>query len=254
MLTRRLVLLATVLVSALACAGAAIATGGTTVANAPVVQPGQAYFGNTATAAIDAGWWNGYEFWRIDLLTGDSLTVNFENTDGTVKGINVVYLYGPSATDYNLSPEVTGAQPNGSFHGQLQYEASAGGRYTLDFESAIYTPTDAYMGPYQFVAYVKHVVVLSASPKKLPRSGTLRVLVRHADGSAISDPGLKLSLFARINSGWRKVSGVAHPSAGKTNISFKLPLSAVGKKLKIRVVAQGASYKTTTLTRSIKVR
>jgi hypothetical protein len=112
-------------------------------------------------------------------------------------------------------------------------------------------------GPYSFTVTVRHATVLSlGSVKSLShRRGVVSVGVYTPDGQQITDAGLRVSLRAS----WpgRKAHEVASgsPSNGAVAFSVNLPKSTRGKRVSLRAVSSGESYRPAhSASRTVKVK
>lgn len=154
---RRVVPLAFVLVAAIAYAGTALATGGTSIANAPVVQPGVAVSGNTdgeATAngaigsEVSAGCWSDLQYWRVKLTAGEKVTI-------VGKAISPAHNFGfgifpAGTTDRTLAHA---SDFNAAFPGRapIRFAATKSGWYPIVIGPTCYDASD---GPYTFTVTV----------------------------------------------------------------------------------------------------
>jgi hypothetical protein len=230
----------------LVCATAALAGGGKTIKDAPTLSFGVQYFGNTQNGSEDdPGRY--YEFWRLPLIAGDTVTVDFENAvDGA--GVHEVTIYPAATTDYNLSSaKYTYWYMPQNQHGEAVYRAPSTGTYPLVFDGY-----RSSLGAYDFTAYVKHEVRLQAQASSLRSRGTWVVGVRYPDGSPVDDPALSLLLYAKIGHDWRAV-GKGTPKSGKAVVGYTLPLSSRGHVVRLRLVASGKSYRRVALSQSVQI-
>src|SRR5437660_1731760 len=97
---RRMVMMVAAALATAGVAGAAALNGGSDIASAPVVVPGQQETGNTATEGKYFN--NPASFWKLSLVAGDRVTVDWENTgDGTF--VTEFHVFPPGTTDFNIN-------------------------------------------------------------------------------------------------------------------------------------------------------
>jgi hypothetical protein len=232
---------------------ASLAAGGTSIANAPVVVSGQQNFGNTANIPQDS---SGYrrEYWRLNLIAGDALTLNFGIGSPSVD-VDVL-LYPAGITDFNVlrTNSVESEDPQSNGKGQLTYSAPGTGTYPLMFRTCCGTNSSRH-GPFDFVAYIKHRLKLFIPlTPSVSRTGTIAVQVKSPEGSPISDNGLRVTL----NGIWAKKAhklGTASAANGVAKFKLHLPASLKGLVIRIRAVGQGSNYLgALSSTRAVRVR
>ncbi len=223
--------------AALTCAAAGLASGGTSIASAPVVPVGQQEFGDTAKVPQNS---YGYskEFWKLPLRAGDRVRIDWEEATGTEVRL---YVYPPSTTDYTMGSTYAtfeqGADANGK--NELVFAATGSGTWPLVFaSSAISAETP---GSYDFVVYVQHQLRLFLPAlSSLGRRAVVRVGVHAPDGTPLTAPALRLRLEANWRAGWRTIAS-ASPHAGVAVFHLAVPANVTGRIL-LRVRASGASY------------
>lgn len=230
-----------------------IAAGGNQISNAPVVVSGVQYFGNTANMPEQGG--DRREYWRLNLVAGDAITVNFSES-GDVRRMNLrVYLMPAGITDFNVlnTSSAQSASPQDNGKGQLTYTAPTTGVYPLMFRTSSYS---TYPGPFDFVAYIRHgVKVFIPAQAGISRTGSIAVQVKTPDGNPITDKGLKITLRGSWTGGKPKTLGKTTAANGLAKFKLDLPASAKGQTIRIRAIAQGANYiGALSVTRAMKVR
>jgi hypothetical protein len=223
---------------ALVLVSVSFAAGGSTIANAPVVVSGQQNFGNTTAMPTQGSSSYRYEYWRLQLISGDAVTINFGV--GTPTTHLEVYLYQPDVTDFNVlnSGPDKGASPQSNGKGQLLYDAQRSGTYPLMFR----TCCSSGHGPFDFVAYIKHAVKLFIPGRSsIARNGSVAVQVRNPDGQPVTDKGLKVTLRGVWGKKARTL-GSATPTNGLVRFKLHLPASLRGQTIKLRAIGSGPNY------------
>jgi hypothetical protein len=146
-----------VAVAALATAGAATASGGLSIAHAPLISPGakvaeNSQVDNTAPGgdAVGQGCFNDVEYWRIRLTAGDKLEIKGNETVAA-RGFLIAF-FAPGTTDKTVASATSVAH---GFPAErvLRFTAKATGVYPLVAGPNCYNGTD---GPYTFVVTVTH--------------------------------------------------------------------------------------------------
>jgi hypothetical protein len=231
---------------------AAMAAGGSSIAAAPTVAYGQQEFGNTATDGAPptganqpyagAGGW-----WALPVIAGDALTIDWEGQDGAFLSI-----YSVGTTDFNVrdrdavvSDDIdTFFQGSPAPAGKSEVHLTAQQSGTMPMNITNYAYGGKSPGPYNFIAYVKHAVILALPHvSSLGRAGTLNVQVHNPDGGPITDAGLRVAVEVRIRSHHATI-GVASASSGVARVSYKIPRLYRHSRVSIRAVATGPDYRT----------
>lgn len=247
---RRITALVTVAAVGLVLATLAVAAGGRTIAEAPVVPFGQQMFGNTAAQPrLSDG---RSEFWRLALTAGDAVTINWEED---LVGDNRLAIYDPSITDFNLSVNEERYYSTGAnSKAQTKFRAVRSGSYTLRFWAFCYLTCNE-PSAYDFVAYVRHAARLLLPPMtRLSVRATVKASVRTPDGKPITNSALKLRLFGKW-SGKQHLLASATPRTGQAKFRLRLPNSARQQQLRLWVVGQGKGWQAArSSSRSVRVR
>jgi len=215
----------------------AMKTGGSSIAQAPVVLPATTYNGDTSQAVILD--YNHWEFWKVALLNGDKVTFDWKDDADTS---NFFAFWGPSATDYNFHDDrtvydyQTGDGPQSH---EFVFNVKRGnGVYPFAF----FTSEDCLFcvftnpGPYHFVFYVRHAIQLNLQPLSVvSRSGRVVVGAQAGDGSLLSNGDLKVGLWGLWSKKWHRLAQ-ATPANGK--LVFRLHLSKTFHGKQIRLTAR----------------
>jgi hypothetical protein len=230
---------------------ASIVGGGSSIATAPTVVPGQQEFGDSGDRSFQRSCTRKGSYWKIALVAGDHVTIDWEANQNFVGALNV---YPVGTTDFNITSTQTifgfGIGANGK--AESAFVANKTGTYPLVFST---TGCGTQTGPFDFVAYVHHQTVLfvravGSIPHHLAR---LSVSVRTPDGHPITDPSLKVSLVGIWSGKWHNL-GSRPASQGGVVLSFSVPSSLKGQSIRLRVTATGPSYLTTQTSRTVRVR
>lgn len=244
---RLLCLISLGIASLLVVPGTAAASGGASIAAAPVVAYGQPEFGNTATDGGtnpgslnleqqcsntgNNGWWN------LPVVADDSVTVDWEAPD---ESYAMVFPVG--TTDFNLlgSQAVTHEMVSSNGKAAMWFRATVSGTMPLVIGAGGCTSTTT--GPYSFTAYVKHSLRLFIPHRRvLPLHGTLAVHVSTPEGQPISDPALRVLVQAQSGGHWQTI-GSAAAAGGVATVSYAMPAGLRGSHASLRAIARGNAY------------
>lgn len=175
-LARGLPLVAAVGIAALAItalrAPAADAAGGTSIASAPLMQPGQ----------LQTGGGNTQEFWRIQLYAGDRMTVQAQNEAPEDEDQSDSFeLYKPSVNDYSLG----NSQPVNDYGNddlppglnQFTLTSPFTGEGTIDVcDAQVLDPcpaSDPADAPaFSFTVFIAHLTAMSVTGPRYARRGS----------------------------------------------------------------------------------
>ena len=244
-----------VIAAALGALPVALSAGGHTIASAPLIAARQLHVGNTGLVPTRGTCFLGNssysEFWRLRLIAGDSLTLNFRSTQTDV--VFVVSLYRHGTTDSSLD----GARPLATAgvgvdgKGRLTFGAARSGTHPLRFASC----SGFEAGPFEFRALVTHRAGLALPPARtIDRTGAVAVQVRTPEGSPITDPALRVTLRGTWG-GKTRTLGRASPARGVASVKLSLPASVAGSAIKLQAVAAGRDYVgAKTRVRTVRVR
>lgn len=232
------------------------AEGGTSIANAPTVVPGQQEFGNLVNGAAIAGCEGGEyfynEWWLLPVTVGDHVVIDWEEPAGTSSQYGGIVVYPVGTTDYNYphTADLLKQQLNSNDKNEATLIAKQSGNMPLLVTSgACGTP-----GPYSFTVDFTHALSVALPPvKRLKPKGHLTVGVHNPEGGAISNPGLHVELQVQHGHGaWQSLGTAAVNNSGAT-ITYTIPRRLAKQRVTLRAVAQGPSY-ITTASRSMRVR
>ena len=249
-----------VLAGALAAPGhTRTAGGGATIAAAPTVVPGQQEFGSTTDGSCCDG--RGADFWKLPLIPGDHVTVDWESTKGngcldpSDYWAMELRVWPAGTTDFsinNVNPiEAFGIGDNGK--AESKFTANRSGIFPITF-LAVCSPSSTG-GPYDFTAYVRHLLVLSFPNPGTVRSGAgVSIAVHLADGSPVSDKELQVQVYGRWAHKWNLL-GSSAPVNGRAVATLKITPSERGATIPLVARASGVDYvKAQTSPRVVRVR
>jgi hypothetical protein len=215
-------------------AAPAVASGGADIGSAPTAVFGVPEYGDTAAdhrgdCASEQSWWT------LPVVAGDRVTMAF---GGDVAYEDTWPVGTTDATVASASP--SRAWIGGDGRGWASLTAPATGTMPVEFTTG---GCAAPAGPYDFIAYVKHVVRLSLHPggRVAPR-GHVNVGVRNSDGVAISDPELLVDLQARRPGRRWTTLGTATASHGRARIAYVAPRWMRDRTVYVRAAAYGDQY------------
>jgi hypothetical protein len=239
----------------MACASAALANGGATIASAPVVVSGQQEFGNTTDGIMPYGGCAGSgqtDFWKLQLTAGDTVVIDWESATGSAGRLDILTT---GTTDFNVDQsDVLDTFDIGvNNKAESTFTAEQTGVYPIDFNVGCGGLFPA--GPYDFIANVTHQVVLGVpSLRSLPVGrSAIRIGVHTPDGRAISGLPLAVTLTGRWG-GASHLLGQAVPQTGLAVIHFRLPSTLARTSVRLTVAAHGSGYRPASLTKATSVR
>jgi hypothetical protein len=244
----RALLLIPILIAALATAGQASASGGTSIAKAPLVAAGAKLSGDTSADStrpgdngigFDSGCWHDLEFWKLALGAGDAATFSGGGID---PGDNFeLGIFPPGTTDANL-PKANSAKNGFPKQRSVVYDAVAPGEYIVVAGPNCYNGVD---GPFEITVVVAHsaapVKTAVMLPATVPASGPVAVTVKGPGGLAVTDPKLVLKLYGTWG-GASHLIGSASPTAGTARFTVHLPADLKGTKIGLQVTGGGTGY------------
>jgi hypothetical protein len=222
---RMLVVSSCIALTALGAGGIARAgLGGAEPSSAPNLSEGQHPFSSCFELR--------YEMFALpSLRNGDRVVITFNNTDYLA-----IKMLPPKSDDYNWEDQsaLSYAWQNGTNKGRMIFDAGEGdGRYL------IYVDCRSWNDAYDFVVEsIRHILRIDYvdRPATIPRKGTFRAQVVNGNGGHVTDPNLRLTLFASY-SGSTHVVASASPADGVASFSYQLPASLRGKKIVMWVAA-----------------
>ena len=138
------------LLGALAAAGAASGAGGSTIASAPIVQPGVKETGNTMSDKTGSGnvgqlgCWNDLEYYRVPLKAGDQVAVDGTATAPSNNFEIGLFPAGTTAKNIDSKSPAISEFPSRS---TIRFDAKTTGTYVFVIGPGCYDATD---GPYEF--------------------------------------------------------------------------------------------------------
>ena len=228
--------------------GAAAASGGTSIAKAPLLASAAKLSGDTTSDSttpgdngigFDSGCWHDLEFWRLELGAGDAATFSGGGID---PGDNFeLGVFPPGTIDATL------ARANSVKNGfpkqrPVVYDAVVPGTYVLVAGPNCYNGVD---GPFGITVTVVHgaapVKTDVTLPAQVAASGSVAVTVKGPAGVAITDPKLVLKLYGTW-AGASHLLGSASPSAGTARFTVSLPGVLKGTRIGLQVTGGGNGY------------
>lgn len=221
--------------------------GGSNIASAPTITPGQQEFGNTNegqfpfNCAPDAA-----SYWKLTLIVGDRATIDWETTNNYAERLYVLPIGTTDFSISNVSKDVASFSIGGNGKAQSILTAPASGVYPLVFDKECIGGG----GPYDFTVYINHALVLGTSQQTLrllkrwhhsamPRKGSLKLTAHRADGAPITGQ-VGATLYGYWAKKWHKLSRAA-AKAGVLVLRYKLPKNAHGV-IRLSVNAGGQDY------------
>jgi hypothetical protein len=222
-------------------ARAALAAGGSSISEAPVVLPDTTYNGDTSqlTPDNDGSYW---EFWKVSLLNGDKVILDWKD-DGDTS--NFFAFWGPTANDYNFhtDPTVYDYQTgDGPQSHEFVFSVKRGnGTYPFAFftEGSCLTCVYTTPGPYHFVLYIRHAIELNLRPlTTVSRNGKIIATVQAGDGSPMSNGDVKVALWGFWSKKWHRIAS-ATPANGRLSYKLHLPRALRGEQIRLVARASG---------------
>lgn len=237
------------------------AEGGTSIANAPTVVPGQQEFGNLANGAVvgcegEGGEHTNNSWWLLPVTVGDHVVIDWEEPAGTYSSRGGIEVYPVGTTDFNYprTAHVLVQQLNGNGKNEATLITKQSGNMPLLITSSLYSNLCGTPGPYSFTVNLTHALSVALPyARNLRPHGNITVAVHNPEGGPISNPGLHVELQVQHGHGpWRSL-GTAAVSNSAATINYILPRRLAKQRVTLRAVAQGPSY-ITTASRSMRVR
>ena len=231
---------------------AALAGGGTTIAGAPTISPGQRVFGNTGSEPVVdqahlCGLYSG-QWWLVDLRAGDRVEVTWENPAPAEQfSICVFGAGGTDARPGRLITRSTRVHPPHS--GGATFLAAATGVHPLFIgHIGFINPRSGDPGPYSILTRVLHrALVYVPRLSRVTLRGKLVADVRTPEGEPVTASGLQFRLLGI----WKDkphlqpskhVLSTASPSNGVAVLPYTLPRKLAGRVIDLRVVGGGAEW------------
>jgi hypothetical protein len=237
------------------------ATGGTSVAAAPVISLGQTVQGQLA---IDEGNYRSFsdaEYYKVALAAGDHVTIGVTSAGNAAPCVDV---YAPGANDANVKTgegEVKAGLSAVANRFQSTFAAGGSGTYVIalnDLSSAANGATckGAYQWPYSFTVQAVHALRLT-----LPAVGLhggrnqVRVGVRDALGRPVDDAGLTVRLAVQWGHTAAKQLAQVHVRNGVAAFTFTLPKTTSGSSVRLVAAAEdNVSWASVAAARSYAIR
>ena len=228
-MSRTLLAVAAALVALLTYPAASLASGGNSVADAPMLAYGQ----------VTGGGGLEQEFWHMQVFSGDVIrfTADLGGAGTTVANQYGFTLYSPEVTDYNLrgAPAATLTAPSIGKN-EFTLRSPFSGIGTLDVcegnintdpcgELAvdIITPLEHHAEPYTFTATVTHATVLSISAPRLAHRRsviTIRAAVESPAGTPEGTCVIQGAIVPLVGGKCSKRVRVGHGSKQTIKASF----------------------------------
>jgi hypothetical protein len=238
---------AAALIAALAAPAVAYASGGTTIASAPVIAPGATISANSATdqtavgdegVGFESGCWDAVEYWKVPLAAGDAVTVSV--TIGVPSYNLEIGVFPAGTTDKTLANAHSVKTGLPSDKVPLTFTAPSTGTYALAAGPNCY---NGQGGPFTFVVSVTHhaeakTTVALPALTHIAAGGTITAKVT-AGGSPVTSPSTTLKLDGTWGGGTH-VLATASPKNGSARFAYRLPATAKGK-IVLRVTGAATS-------------
>lgn len=237
---RRVGIMLMIVVAAAAVAGAARGDGGTTIANAPELTPGETVTGTVTNVGSRV------QFWRLTVKPGDQVTINFAALSTVATSTVGLCFLLPTVDDFTLQDSrclepLETDHTNANTKRQTTRVFASGGRWTLIVGNYScmnggrpLIPCFYYSTQYELTAYVRSATrtTLTANPNLVKAGGTVT-----AKGKVTGVTSGNVAIQVR-QSGWKTVK-IAKIGAGGTFVA-KIKAPAKGK-LTVRAVFPGDS-------------
>lgn len=245
----------------LAVPSSSFAEGGTSIAGAPTVVPGQQEFGNLVNGAVvhcegEGGEHTNNSWWLLPVTVGDHVTIDWEEPSGTYSSRGGIEVYPVGTTDFNYpqTAHVLVQQLNSNGKNEAGLIAKQSGNMPLLITSSLYSNLCGTPGPYSFTVNITHTLSVTLPyVRHLKLHGSITVAVHNPEGGAISNPRVHVELQVQHGRGAWRTLGSAAVSNSAAVISYLMPRHLVGQKVVLRAIAQGPGY-ITTASRSVRVR
>jgi hypothetical protein len=229
-------------------AAPASASGSGTIAGAPTAAYGQQEFGNTQTdsqtdciPSIGPISW-----WLLPATAGDRITIDFEST-GQIDFFDQIFPLGTNDFNFAQANAVVSTSNTGG-RGESVFTASRSGIWPFQFSAGGNCNHDG--GPYDFIAYVLHEVVLAVGTQTSSRMHrtTVTTGLHTPDGTPINDSALTCSVQRLSHHRFLTVARSAPPCRSTVNWNRALR----GTQQTLRVQVSAPNYRTTSKTLRIR--
>jgi hypothetical protein len=252
---KRRVMSCAVAVALLVVSGA-WASGGNSIASAPTIAIGKQQFGSTTNGCYQGCNYRA-EYWKLPLIAGDNVTIDWETQSGTAgcEGeeypfAGALWVWAPDTTDFSInnteSQQTFGVGSNNK--AESKFTSNGTGAFVLMFTSDCHPYGTG--GPYDFVVYVKHKLVthpttttmalLAQGRTRLPHMGRIAEQVFTADGKPVPNGAVGGTLAGYWGKVWHPL-GKSVARAGVVSVHYKLPTAAKGP-LRLQLNLGGGNY------------
>jgi hypothetical protein len=185
------------------------------------------------------------DFWKLPLLSGDHVTIDWESQADS-NGNPYAYslsVWPRGTTDYsinNSTPEQYFTIGDNN-RAESKFVVGSSGIYPLEFIASAFT-TCGVGGPYDFITYVRHSLVLGLPRlRSITSSQTLRIGTHYVDGTPISDSGLRVQILGRWAGRWHLL-GSGSPANGRALVKIHISNGVRGHKIALSVIGSGVGY------------
>jgi hypothetical protein len=236
----------------------AYAEGGTSIATAPTVVPGQQEFGNLVNGAVvgcrgEGGERTNNAWWLLPVTVGDHVVVDWEGSFSSRGGL-VVYPVGTTDFNYPQTAHVLVQQLNGNGKNEATLTVKQSGTMPMLITSSLYSNLCGTPGPYSFTASFTHALnVALPHVRSLQPKGHITVAVHNPEGGTIGNPSLHVELQAQHIGGAWQTLGSAIVSNSAAIITYTAPRRFAKQMMMLRAIARGSGY-ITTASRSARMR
>jgi hypothetical protein len=257
-LGRLLRILALAAIASTAAATAAFAEGGPSIAQAPVIVPGQQEFGNTANGtstnnscgeAVRSQWW------MLPVTSGDHVAIDWEEPESIRHVWSGLIVYPPGTTDFNYpqTRSVLTSELNSNGKNEAKFVATQSGSMPVLVTASRVSCESGTPAPYSFTVYITHALnVALPHASTLRLKGTLAIGLHTPEGGSVNDPSLSVEVQISLRGVWHTI-GVSRDGDSVAVVHYTIPRSAAHKHVALRVLAHGPEYEPAT-SAHVKVR
>jgi hypothetical protein len=173
------------------------------------------------------------------VTSGDEVTIDWKAEQITSTEMDI---YPNGTTDYTYPNVEDLLSSDFNSNGKNQATLTATSDGVLPVEFRVITCGGDTPVPYDFTASVTHQMVLSLLGLGAALSGTAQVGVHNPDGVALSGAPLQVALqVSKTGVLWTTI-GTSTPVNGVASVTYAIPASLAGSKVKIRAVGTGSGY------------
>lgn len=230
-----------------AAAAAAYGEGGSSIAQAPLIVPGQQEFGNTVngtTTDNSCGEAVRSQWWRLSVTSGDHVAIDREEPESIRHVWSGLIVYPSGTTDFNYpqTGSVLTSELNSNGKDEASFVATQSGSMPVLITASRVSCESGTPAPYSFTVYVTHALNI-ALPRvdALRLKGTLAISLHTPEGGPVSDASLRVEVQISLRGVWHTI-GTGSDGDSVAAVHYTIPRSAAHERVALRALAHGPEY------------